>query len=248
MRNIVAGLLLGAGICTPSLAADIIRVDEGGHCQLPGQGRFVCQWVNTSGEITGTAGATLRLDTGVEAYETWFAVYEQSVGDFLPRTGSVTFSGIAYESLAVRSSFGLSGYRYMAYLTPQIPGAKYLRDRSVGTWTGGISNSTLPNYGFGVSGRKMGARYNRVANNVRFPSTTEFANGNVPGQWSGEISWQVTQGPPIRSIYVGSYGYVPEPSVWAMLTIGFGMIGAGLRRRAIRKVKIEAVRPTLLSC
>ena len=52
-------------------------------------------------------------------------------------------------------------------------------------------------------------------------------NGQTFGPWAGTAGAQTFA----DQLFVRTNGAVPEPSTWAMMLLGFGLIGAGMRRR-----------------
>ncbi len=64
-----------------------------------------------------------------------------------------------------------------------------------------------------------------LAGTSYFAIATGFANTDV-GRYSLEIT-----GPGVITIGGGGQGAVPEPSTWAMIIAGFGIVGGALRRR-----------------
>ncbi|WP_375289115.1 PEPxxWA-CTERM sorting domain-containing protein [Qipengyuania sp.] len=91
------------------------------------------------------------------------------------------------------------------------------------TFTGGTSamvgNTTYTLTGFGWD------RSN--ADNV---SRYQAVSGDDPADYTGQFSFTAMTG----------MGAVPEPAVWAIMVLGFGAIGGGLRRRARKFVTSKA--------
>nr|WP_310522768.1 PEPxxWA-CTERM sorting domain-containing protein [Polymorphobacter sp.] len=52
------------------------------------------------------------------------------------------------------------------------------------------------------------------------------------------VSFSLSGSNPGDTFRVITAGYVPEPSTWAMLVLGFGLVGTGLRR--VRRVGVQA--------
>lgn len=71
---------------------------------------------------------------------------------------------------------------------------------------------------------------NTSNNNTAFTSITSTATGTITGTFSsptGEADWSGFQ-------LAYSTAAVPEPTTWAMIIFGFGIVGGGLRRRSIK--------------
>lgn len=80
-----------------------------------------------------------------------------------------------------------------------------------------IGNDDFPNIG------RSGFSYGLLAGVTYVAVTTGFANTHF-GQWEMTI-----RGP--GDILLAGGGVIPEPGTWAMMIAGFGLVGAGLRRR-----------------
>jgi PEP-CTERM motif len=65
-----------------------------------------------------------------------------------------------------------------------------------------------------------------------FGQTSAFNLGALPPG----VSWTSGSG----VLFTGGNGAVPEPATWAMMILGFGMVGSRLRRRFANRMSVLA--------
>ncbi|MHA6723765.1 PEPxxWA-CTERM sorting domain-containing protein [Sphingomonas sp. RS2018] len=103
---------------------------------------------------------------------------------------------------------------------------------------GGGNGSTLPNQAsISFGGEELAALYDFEAfpyTNILFDLTAKSAQSELRFTFRNDPGYFLLDDVSVRDTAVAG---VPEPSSWAMLTIGFGALGGALRRR--RKVSVS---------
>lgn len=183
------------------------------------------------------AAAAMMAATGVQA-QTSATLYDQTN---IPDQGTEDGTGgtpisILFRALTNETSLSFAGYN--------VPSETNVLNASV---MNGMSGSNLLSGSYTFTPAASGSLAFQSGNNLYFEGTTEgsydtyttnFASTvgslydltfNLASYGGGEANGlRITA----TNVTPGNVGAVPEPATWAMMMVGFGMIGFGLRRRA----------------
>ena len=205
IKTLLAAALLAGS--TPSLAAT--------------------QVYDATGEVGGNQqwAGTLGLDFDVNQ-----TVYVTGLGSFDAGRDGIThdiFVGIfnATTGLLVAPAVNLNGTAHISGAYDSISIAKLTLTPGhyqIGAW--GYNNPDDSNYNNGGSGGPIG--FNTLGGALTAIGS-HYSDANAPGVFATNVDDGSTR-----------YGagtliaYVPEPATWGMMIVGFGLVGATLRRRS----------------
>lgn len=155
-------------------------------------------------------------------------------------TGLHILSNAAMSAIAGQTKYTTTGFNNL-----NIVGFGYYCAGCNGSFKLDFTDTSFTRNG-GVYGAGFDIRFN---SNAFYDALVTFADGSTTlyDLTAGLGFWGITSGTGISSIAFGpsgntstagsfgidnlTIGAVPEPGTWAMLLVGFGMVGFGLRRR-----------------
>lgn len=232
--------LLMLAICAPAQAA-VITAKAGEACALIETGAAECQWVDDANNVVGAAIVSLGLNPQPTQWLFFSINIAPIAGESgLPTKGLVTFSGLPYQLLPYGAEGVFAGLKGRATVRNAADGFPVPpRERSTGVMTNAIHFSSTPITS--MQWRFVTIPYDS-RKTVTGPTLRSKNGFSGEGFISGQIGWSVTSGPPIRGAKMYLSSYVPEPSVWMTLILGFGVIGAGMRRVQQGALRPRAIR------
>ena len=205
IKTLLATVLLAAA--APSLAATQVYYDLG---EVGGNQ----QW-----------GGTLGLDFDVNQ-----TVYVTSLGSFDAGRDGIThdiFVGIfdATTGLLVAPAVNLNGTAHVSGAYDSVAISKLTLGPGhyqIGAW--GYNNADDTNYNNGGPGGPIG--FNTLGGALTAISS-HYSDFNAPGAFATNPDNGSTR------YGAGTFSaYIPEPATWGMMIVGFGLVGATLRRRS----------------
>lgn len=165
------------------------------------------------------------------------AVFDFTYSYDLTRTNTITVTGqLTGDQIANSSNYQITGITGVRTATLSAVGPYTITGLAVVNAIGG--NDNILTY-FAPRAVTDPAYYTPSANGIAFlessgPSPVRIYS-TVAQQRTGmaQENFNTTTGTPFRfTISLAPTPAVPEPATWAMMTLGFGAIGFGLRRKA----------------
>ncbi len=194
--------------------------------------------------LSGSAGLNVSNDQGfanlaANVSATWAASGQSGTAHF---DDSMDFAAAPGASFGVYVDFGLFDVPGVSYTFTANQTFGFTIDYNVATATPINGGGNEQGYGVLVDGSFIGGllgagtfQFNLtggVAHTVAFSNFTNvstIATDEINESQSGDLSWSIGErnsGPLIG-------GAAPEPAEWALMLLGLGLAGAGLRRRPV---------------
>jgi hypothetical protein len=221
--------LAPAFIAFPAAAA--IDVPAGEACKITQVGAFACAFQTAGGTVLteGTAAITYFADEAGTLGMT--AAVALTAGTSLPGSGAFDVSlpySIANWALPAEARLHTNG-TILGFLTAT-PGAAVSGAASMR----GLFTTVLRN-GAPFVGENHATMRTLPDGRLYFfqgYETSACCNDVADGLWIASASWNFTEPTTINTFrFAQSFGPVPEPAAWALMILGFGAVGARLRRR-----------------
>lgn len=217
-RYVLAAL---AAALAASSANAAIDVAAGEACTITAPGAFTCEWLNANGSITVSTGWA-DISSGREGWGGFLEAYD------LPDVGKIEVHLPYQVSLP---------WEYNRHKAARIFG--YVGIKSEKNLTGKTLFQTIFT-GMECNNPKYcwNGKIDDTPNNLRITGHS-YATGldyTVLGDgfWDASFKWSLGPNSDLKALYFSSGANgIPEPASWAMMVLGFGIVGIAARRRPV---------------
>ncbi len=236
----VGPVACGAGLCTTTLDPAQITPLSGLSYILPAVNLLFDTIFQRPGYLINPLGPSLDINFNITDYE---AVNNGVIGggqlvvDYTPQQGAVLPANLHWIQI-VTDNYNITGVNGANLKAPKGPG----KPENVVDATG----SATPYYDVAAAAGGFGAKFNATPPHFEdFSSRLEPTAANPTINWNADLFLVSDNGKKGVTVYdavewgwVSQYmpkvGAIPEPDVWAVMLLGFGLTGAMMRRRRLR--------------
>ena len=234
MRAFSLAATLAAALAAVPADAVVIDVAPGSACKATTAGGHLCRWLDASGAISHEADL--------------FVQYRNQLGTNRPYYDPQPISPLSFFSMIVQARANRDGLRVLptvgsvelelpfetnAFFDP--PGLMRLNrlelrySRGENVLFSGSLEITSELADAPATRKKFSETFSQVGRGAAYPGLG-YVEVVPSSLWRGTASWSITEGPGLGVISADTYFSVPEPSTWAFTMLGFGALGAAIRR------------------
>lgn len=213
-RKIIAGLLVSAGLAVaqPALAANLTLFNTGVNASGVALGNNSAETHYSLISAPGSTSLNIRTANSTEGYPIGPWIGDSTVSSWIGPVGS-----------QLQGQPGDYVYRYVFSLAGFDPSSVVINGRWAADDTGVIllNGQTTSQT---VSGFQSYTNFTLQGGFVAGTNQIDFKVNNGGGPTGLRVEFTSATANPVASA-------VPEPATWAMMMVGFGVIGAAMRRK-----------------